>query len=307
MDILHQIPTETKIKRELKRVLFGKKLYCPRCGSKTIKKYKDRYRCRVCRKPFSLKSVCWLKGAKLPLRTIWLLIWCWCNKVPIDQTRKVCGLSEPTARKWYEKFRLHLPQEKLSEIRLSGIVQMDEFYRGGKKEGYSIIGAKEQSKPKKRRKIALEVLPKPSVDRKDALDFLSQNVEPHSQLQTDGYAIYKGIGNWWPVKHLFELHKHWEFALTSEIEGLWGNFITFVRRMYHHVSKEKLPGILQEFAARQVYPEWFQSPYSFLNIAFKPIPCINRKPGRPKKEISFIQVSSFSMPDLLNQLTSVPS
>jgi len=39
MCILHQIPSEKKIERKLRKVLFGKKVFCPRCGSFQIKKY----------------------------------------------------------------------------------------------------------------------------------------------------------------------------------------------------------------------------------------------------------------------------
>jgi hypothetical protein len=42
------------------------------------------------------------------------------------------------------------------------------------------------------------------------------------------------------LKHEYEIHKRFEFKLTSEIEGLWGVFRTFVRRMYHHVTRYKL-------------------------------------------------------------------
>ena len=305
MCILHQVPSQANIERELRKILFKKKVFCPWCGSYCIKKYEGRYRCKRCRKPFSLKSVCWLKGAKLSLRMIWLLLWCWCNKVPIDQTRKVCGLSEITVRRWFEKFRNHLPEEKLFKVRLSGIVQMDEFYRGGKKRGYSIIGAKQQKKSFKR-KIVLQYLNKPSVDRKDVIDFLSQWIEPFTQLQTDGSSVYKGISNWWPVKHLYEIHKKWEFTLTSEIEGLWGNFITFVRRMYHHITKDKLPSYLREFTARQVYPEWFKNPQSFLKISLPSLSEIVKEKEKSKKENSSTQKLVFSTPVLKNPLISVP-
>jgi hypothetical protein len=27
--------------------------------------------------------------------------------------------------------------------------------------------------------------------------------------------------------------------------------------MYHHITRDKIDSVLQEFTARQVYPEWF--------------------------------------------------
>jgi len=233
---------------------------------------------------------------KISLQIFWLLLWCWCSKVPVDQTQKITGTSEVTVRRWFEKFRLHMSKEKLESIRLSDIVQMDEAYRGGKKKGYAIIGAKESKREpavnidkrkrqeKKRRNMALQVLQKSSVDRTDALRFMHQYVVPESQFNTDGGAIYKGISNWWPVDHKYEIHKKFEFALTSEIEGLWGNFFTFIRRMYHHVTKEKMEDMAQEFTARSVFPEWFQSPEKFLQMSIKQIAYNPRLPGKPKKK-----------------------
>lgn len=232
---------------------------------------------------------------KISLQKFWLLLWCWCNKVPVDQTQKITGASEVTVRRWFEKFRLNIPQDKLENIRLSRIVQMDEAYRGGKKKGYSIIGAKQASKgsagnnknktfKKKQQKLMLKVLPKASVDRADALQFMHQHVAPDSELNTDGGSIYKGIANWWPVDHKYEIHKKFEFALTSEIEGVWGNFFTFIRRMYHHVTKEKINDIAQEFTARSVYPEWFQSPEKFLRISIQQVSYRPRSAGKPNKK-----------------------
>lgn len=316
--ILSQVPREHKIKRELKKVLFGKTMFCPRCGSPQIKKYEKRYRCKVCRKPFSITSISWLKGMKIPLTTFWLMLWAWTNKTPVDQAMKLCGVSEPTARRWYEKFREHLPQDKLDNIRLSGIVQMDEAYRGKKDKKYSIIGAKQKARKGEKRKISLQIIPKSSVDRSDAVDFLVQRVVPESKLRTDGASIYKNIGNWWPLHHQYEIHKKFEFALTSEIEGLWGNLFTFIRRMYHHATKEKIESIVKEFTARSIFPEWFNSPNSFLGVAFQRITRPTREEWRgryqtKKKERTIFQQEStrkladFPLIYLPNDLSVVPS
>ena len=144
----------------------------------------------------------------------------------------------------------------------------------------SNIGAKEIGS----RKIALEFLPKNSVDRREAVDFLSRYVVPGSNLFSDGAAIYRGIQNWWPVNHQFERHNRFQFTLTSEIEGLWGNYFTFVRRMYHHVTFSKAPSMLNEFSLRFSCPEYFVSPARYLEIALKSI-----RRSRAKLWITFLK------------------
>jgi len=69
--LLNQIPTETKIKKHLKKIIFGKNVFCPHCRSRKAYVSEGRYRCPRCRKPFSLLSGTWLSGMKLSLRTFW--------------------------------------------------------------------------------------------------------------------------------------------------------------------------------------------------------------------------------------------
>lgn len=301
--ILKQVPSEAKIKKELRKNLFGKKIFCPRCNSLQVKKYERRFHCKLCRKHFSLTSVSWLRSAKLPLTTIWLLMWCWTNKVPIDQSGKLCGVSEVTTRKWYEKFRNHLPKNKIENIRLGEVVAMDEAYR----RGYSLVGAKQKAEKGKRKKVAIRVLHKGSVDKSDAIKFISQHVIPHSQFNTDGSAIYKKIEQYWPVEHQSEIHKKWEFELTSEIEGLWGNLFTFIRRMYHHVTPNKIEGIVTEFVARMTNPEWFYTPSAFLKASLTKVPRI-RNISRKKPEKIFL-APELKVPFKMKQksITFVPS
>ena len=67
-----------------------------------------------------------------------------------------------------------------------------------------------------------------------------------------------GIGNWHKLKHSYEIHRKFEFALTAEIEGLWGVFRTFVRRLYHHVTRYKLEELVAEFCLRFRQAELFK-------------------------------------------------
>jgi hypothetical protein len=87
-----------------------------------------------------------------------------------------------------------------------------------------------------------------------------------------GALIYRGIEKWWPVTHEIDIHRKWEFGKTSEIEGMFGNFRTFIRRMYHHVSKEKMPEYVREFCVRFSSPELFENPENYLQKSLLPAP-----------------------------------
>ena len=130
------------------------------------------------------------------------------------------------------------------------------------------MGAKEKGT----RNIVMKVLHEKDPNKGHAVDFLTRFVSANSHLFTDGGSIYKGIGNWHKLKHTYELHKKFEFTLTAEIEGLWGVFRTFIRRMYHHVTNYKLEELVCEFCLRFRKDEIFENPLSYLNICLKEKP-----------------------------------
>jgi hypothetical protein len=134
---------------------------------------------------------------------------------------KLAALSEPAVRHWFDLFRSHLPEN--ASI-LGKIVQLDEAFFRRK----ALMLAKEQGT----RNVAYEILNTTAVSKWHACYFLEQHVKPGSTIRTDGGGHYKAIDRWWPITHEHEVHSRWEFELTSEIEGMFGNFRTFVRRMY---------------------------------------------------------------------------
>jgi transposase-like protein len=250
---LKQIPSEAQIRRFLRRTLFGKNVFCPECRSREVVRYEDRYRCTRCRIRFSLLSHTWLSNLKLPLQTWWMLLWCWTIREPVLQATVLARVPERTVRRWYATFRLHLPQE---EHVLERIVQMDEAYF---KKAALIL-----AKQKGTRKLAYTVLHDRFPNKTDVAEFLFQKVAPGSELWTDGGAIYKNIAQRWPVKHSRDIHSKFEFEHTSEIEGMFGVYRTWVRRMYHHHWSENLDQYVREFCFRFSSPEIFDSPRKYL-------------------------------------------
>jgi len=250
---LKQIPSEAQIRKFLRHTLFGRNIFCPRCRGRDVWKNRERYWCPRCRRRFTLLSFTWLADLKLPLVQWWLLLWCWTTAIPVKQAMALSRLSEMAVRHWYDRFREHLPEEPLI---LEKIVQLDEAY--GK--GWALLMGKQP----KTRKVAYVLLPQKSVERYHANHFLRQYVAPETLLQTDGARIYRDIERWWPVTHETDLHKQWEFGKTSEIEGMFGNFRTFIRRMYHHVTAEKMPEYVREFCVRFSSPEIFENPKCYL-------------------------------------------
>lgn len=260
----NQIPSDAQIRRYLRRIIFGPNLYCPKCHSRKIYASQGRYRCPKCRIRFSLLSHTWLSNLKLPLRQFWMILWCWTTQIPVRQTTSLTNLSEEAVRRWFNSFREHLPED---ETLLEKLVQLDEAYFGGK-AGKALFMGKEIGS----RKLAFQVLPHTKPTREHAYYFLQSYVKPQTQLNTDGASIYKEIDQWWPVYHYQDIHKKWEFSKTSEIEGMFGVLRTFIRRMYHHVTTDKLPDLVWEFCFRFSHPEMFENPRYYLEKSLRLVP-----------------------------------
>ena len=254
---LSQIPSEKQILRLLRKIIFGQKVKCPDCGRQihVVEIRKNRvWRCKKCRNKFSITSLNWLKGMKITVQHLWMLIWCWQKKMNIQQVQSLTNLSVPTIRRYYELFRDNLNVD--FDVVLEGKVQIDEMFV----KGAFIIGAKDI----KRKRVKLNVVVKKAPNKHDAMKLMFQNVKPGSTVCTDGGAIYRGCDSWWPIKHKKDIHRKFEFAITSEIEAVWANLRTFIRRMYHHVTIAKLPKIVAEFEARFSHKEIFNSVLKYL-------------------------------------------
>lgn len=198
---------------------------------------------------------------KLSFQKFWLILWSWTTQIPVKQATALTELSEAAIRHWYDLFRMHLPDNRLI---LEKIVQLDEAYF--KKR--TLMMAKQQGT----RNVAYDIIEGTVVERHHATQFLYNYIRPQSKLHTDGAGIYQGINRWWPVQHRRDIHKKWEFELTSEIEGLFGNLRTFIRRMYHHTTSEKLPEIVSEFCFRFSSPEMFNNPLFYLQKTLTLVP-----------------------------------
>ena len=261
MYTLKQIPSKTQIKKYIRRIIFGKNIFCPKCRSRSIIKYEDRYRCKKCRLKFSLISHTWLKGMRISYQKFWLILWCWTSQVPIKQSMSLSELSEKAIRHWFDLFRSHLPE---NSVILEKIVQLDEAFFKQR----TLMMAKQKGT----RNLAFEILTTTKPQRHHATYFLKEHIKPKSKLRTDGGTIYQGIDKWWPVKHKRDIHSKWEFSLTSEIEGAFGNYRTFVRRMYHHHWSENLSEYVSEFCFRFSSPEIFDNPLKYLELTLCLVP-----------------------------------
>lgn len=212
-----------------------------------------------------MKSVSWLKGTKLDLKKLWLLVDCWQRRIAFKTTSEICGVSTVTVRRWFRRFQEHLVYESPD---LQGTVEMDEAFLGRRrhKNQRIVLGAYERGS----KKIVLRMTMNREQGTTD--DFLLRHVKTTSMVWTDGAPGYEGINAFFGYLHGTCIHDTFDFGPTNHIENVWSVLKGFIRRTYHHFHKEWLPMLLREFEARWNAPDLFLSPLFYLRACLVAVP-----------------------------------
>jgi transposase-like protein len=157
--------------------------------------------CKKCKSELSIISGTIFHRSKLPLVVIFRALW-WMvaqkNGVSAVGIQRVLGLgSYRTAWVWLHKFRrlMVFPGRN----KLSGKIEVDETFVGGKKSGKRGRGAEGKSLVV----IAVEIMEKGTgrvrmslisdASKKSLRKFINENIETGSNLITDGWKGYTGI------------------------------------------------------------------------------------------------------------------
>ena len=245
---------------------------CMRCGSTEgayrVKSGKPMpYRCKDCRKYFSLKTGTAMESSKLPLR-----MWGWAIYLELTNLKGVSamklhrdlGISYPSA--W---FMLHRIREAFAEVRVAfgGPVEVDESYFGGKRANMSnakrkelegtgrgpagktaVVGAKDRETGQ----VTARVID--STDRETLQGFVDEHASLDATLYTDDATAYKGSGREHEtVKHsAAEYVRYLEGATihTNGVESFWSMLKRAHKGVYHRLSPKHLQAYVNTFAGR---------------------------------------------------------
>ncbi len=196
----HRFATDAACLAYLEYLRWGDSFSCPKCGGTEFWHMMQQLRCcRACRHQTSVTSGTIFHGARKPL-TLWFkAMWYITNQKyganAMGLQRALSLGSYQTAWEWLHKLRraMVMPGREM----LSGIVQVDETYIGGKKEGKrgrgaagkTVVGiAVEDKKQNGIGRVRLAKLHNASADSLDA--FLSRTVAHGSHIITDDWSGY---------------------------------------------------------------------------------------------------------------------
>lgn len=267
-EVFQKFNTEEACIAHFERIRWPKGLRCVRCKGKRVSKFtaegkthKDRYLyyCPDCDYQYSVTVGSIFHDSHLPLTKWFLAIYFMCSAkkgVSAKQLQRELQVTYKTA--WYMSHRIRIAMRENDPLvrKLSGIVEVDETYIGGRHSGrrgrasenkIPVVAVKERTSGKVRVQ-ALE-----SCSTQSLSDFIREHVKPGTEVQTDQFGGY-----FWLDSSEFA-HKSVNHAETyvapgnvhtNGCENVWSLFKRGIMGIFHKVSAKYLPLYLDEFAFR---------------------------------------------------------
>jgi transposase-like protein len=264
-ELIEQYGSEDQCHAFLEELRWPDGVECPRCQSKKISRIAKRrqFDCDGCRYQFSVRVDTIFHDSKLPLWKWFLAVYMMVESkkgISANQLKRMLGVSYKTA--WYLCHRIRSTMTDESGELLSGIVEADETYVGGKLGGFKnrkesadhrrdnktvVLGAVERGG-----RVRLRVAP--DATSESVKGFLADVVNDDAEaIYTDSHRSYRGIGDENTV-HEYVNHAADEWVRgqihTNTVESVWSLFDRSVIGAYHKLSVKHLPAYLDEAAFR---------------------------------------------------------
>ncbi len=264
IDINTLFPTDEKCRELLTRLRWPAGVECPRCKMPAIEleTEKQLFYCKDCDYQFTVTAGTVFNDSHLPL-TKWFIdtiMLCEAKK-----SRSACqmpptlGISDISAA--YRGHRIRAAMAQADKPMLSGEIEMDETYIGGKGHGKGIRGRGTKKRPVlgiRQRNGELRLFHADEVTGKSLEKFLRDNVgEDVDVFFTDEFNIYRGIARrmgYNKGRHQVVQHGTKEYvrgnAHTNTIESAFSLFKRGLRGSWHKLSAKHLQSYLEEMMFR---------------------------------------------------------
>lgn len=255
----------------LEDIRWGDTPCCPLCGDINVYRMMDRagekreanrrWRCRGCRKMFSVRT-----GTVMAESRIELKHWCWafwqlCSSkkgMSAKQIQRQTGLSYKSSL--FLLHRVRFAMADMEGVKLSGTVEVDETYVGGKPRNKGPHNKRGRGTKKTpvvgmvERDGRVHTRVAPDVTAKTLKGAIREVVDSQSRIMTDENKSYNGIGKEFAGGHHFVTHSVGQYVDGDIHSNTAESVFSLVKRglygVYHNVSKQHLHRYLAEFDFR---------------------------------------------------------
>ena len=259
MKLMENFHSEEKCRQRLAELRWPDGVKCPRCDGDKYAYDSKRYvyDCYSCGYQFTLISNTMLHDTHLPLNKWFIAVYMMCESkkgISANQLKRTLDVSYKTA--WYLCHRIRTAMSHLSDgeerVLLSGIIEMDETFVGGKTEGkgrgYKGNKALMVGVVQRGGEVVLQIAT--DRTRKTLHEIALKHIAPEAvAIFTDEWPAYTGIGDH-DTRHETVNHSHDEFVRgdvhTNTVEGVWSLLKRSIIGEFHHVSIKHLDKYLIE-------------------------------------------------------------
>ncbi len=252
--------TEEKCREYLRRLRWPGGITCPRCQHPAVSRLKKqgKFECAKCEYQFSITAGTIFHDSHLSLERWFLATYLMCESrkgISANQLKRILGVSYKTA--WYLCHRIRAAMKDADTAPLTGTVEVDETYIGGKSHRGRAHGMDNKTMVlgaiQRDGQVRLKV--ERRADRRTLTRFIkSTTADGAKTIYTDDWGGYRSLGADPKIKHDTVNHSAGEWVRghvhTNTVEGVFSLFKRSIVGAYHQISAKHLPAYLDEFEFR---------------------------------------------------------